>query len=373
MATKVKLRKRAISGNRQTLYLDFYPSITNPETKKETRREFLGLYLFDKPKNPFDKQHNEETQALAEVVRAKRQIQIQNQDFDFLSKEMQKADFVEYFRELAKKRKGSISDNWRSALNYLEAFTGGTLRFKDLNEQFCNDFRAYLLTTKTKRSTKATLSQNSAVSYFSKFRFALKQAFKEGYLKTDLNRRLTPIEEAETTRQVLSLEEMNKLAKTDCPLPVLKQAALFSFLTGLRFSDIEKLVWGELLFDKENGFHINYRQKKTGTVEVLPISEQAITIAGERRQPNEKVFEGLKYSAYINELLRKWVIRAGIAKEITFHSFRHSFATQQLSRGTDIYTISKLLGHKHVETTEIYTRLLDKDKQRAANRIKLDI
>lgn len=72
MGTKVKLRQKAISGNRQSLYLDFYPPIARPETGEPTRREFLGLYLFDKPKNPFDKQHNKETLQLGEQIRQKR-------------------------------------------------------------------------------------------------------------------------------------------------------------------------------------------------------------------------------------------------------------------------------------------------------------
>ena len=61
MAVKVKLRKKPISKNRKSLYLDFYPPIPHPKTGKPTRREFLGMYLFDKAKNPFDKKHNEET------------------------------------------------------------------------------------------------------------------------------------------------------------------------------------------------------------------------------------------------------------------------------------------------------------------------
>ena len=54
MTTKVTLRQKKISKGRQSLYLDFYPAIPHPETGEPTRREFLGLYIFDKPKNPFD-------------------------------------------------------------------------------------------------------------------------------------------------------------------------------------------------------------------------------------------------------------------------------------------------------------------------------
>src|ERR1700732_4778477 len=76
MTVKVALRTKSISGNRQSLYLDFYPAIQHAETGKPTRREFLGLYLFDKPKTPFDKQHNTETKRIAESIRQKRDNQL---------------------------------------------------------------------------------------------------------------------------------------------------------------------------------------------------------------------------------------------------------------------------------------------------------
>ncbi|MEP0134523.1 MAG: hypothetical protein ABJJ25_09210 [Eudoraea sp.] len=73
MATKVKLRQKSISKGRKSLYLDFYPPIPHPETGEPTRREFLGLYLFEKPKTPFDKQHNVETLKIGQSIRQKRE------------------------------------------------------------------------------------------------------------------------------------------------------------------------------------------------------------------------------------------------------------------------------------------------------------
>lgn len=234
-----------------------------------------------------------------------------------------------------------------------------SLKFADLNEKFCNDFKEYLLTTQSNKSNKTTLAQNTAVSYFNKLKAALKQAYKDGYLQTDLNARVETIKPAETRRNYLTLEELNSLVKIECNNPLLKRAALFSALTGLRFSDIKNLVWGEIHHSVENGYSIHFTQQKTKGVEVLPISEQAYGLLGERKDPTWQVFTGLTYSAYENKHLYQWIGAAGITKDITFHCFRHTFATLQLSKGTDIYTVSKMLGQRELKTTQIYAKVID--------------
>lgn len=380
MAIKVTLRKKAISKNRQSLYLDFYPAIPHPETGKPTRREFLGMYLFDRPKTIFDKQHNKETLGLAEQIRQKQATLLNKPEIytgyekeQLKIKEQGEQNFVAYFKSLADKREASNRSNWGSAYNYFETFTKGNLKFADLNEKVCNDFKEYLLTAKSNRSSKTTLAQNSAVSYFNKLKATLKQAYKDGYLPNDLNGKIQPIEQAETQRNFLTIEELNSLVKTECNNPLLKRAALFSALTGLRFSDIKNLVWGKLQYIEGNGYFIQFKQQKTKGVEMMPISEQAYSLLGERKEPTDKVFEVLTYSAHENKHLAKWIGLAGIEKDITFHCFRHTFATLQLSKGTDIYTVSKMLGHRDLKTTQVYAKIINQTKREAADKIKLDL
>jgi integrase len=288
-------------------------------------------------------------------------------------KEREEKSFVEYFKLLANKRKASNHDNWVSAFHYLEKYTDGNLTFGELDESFCNGFKEYLLTTKSNKSSKATLSQNSAVSYFNKLKATLKQAYKDGYLQTNLNARVESIKQAETKRNFLTMEELNKLAQTECTIPELKTAALFSAMTGLRFSDIQKLTWGEIEKINDHGYVIHFKQQKTKGVEVLPVSDQAISILGIAGEPTDKVFTSLYYSAHTNQHLFKWLVKAGITKDITFHCFRHTFATLQLSKGTDIYTVSKMLGHRELKTTQIYAKVIDQSKRTAANKIVLDL
>ena len=385
MSTKVSLRQKKISKGRKSLYLDFYPPIPHHETGKDTRREFLGLYIFEKPKTPIDKTHNLENLKIAKSIRQKREnflnkpeIYSKYEKEQLKIKELGEQCFVKYFTELANKRKASNHDNWVSALNYLIDFTNGSLKFEDLNQKFLEDFKEYLLDVKSKKSSKSKLSQNSAVSYFNKVKATLKQAYQDDILQYDLNVKVKPIKTAETRREYLTLEELNKLVKTPCYNELLKRMALFSALTGLRFSDIQKMTWSELEFVKGQGYILKFDQKKTKGVENLPISEQAYSFTKGKENPNEmpqdeKVFEGLKYSAYNNKYLFQWIGAAGITKNITFHCFRHTFATLQLFNGTDIYTVSKMLGHKDLKTTQVYAKIVDEAKRTAANNIKLDL
>ncbi len=255
MAIKVTLRKKPITKGRQSLYLDFYPPVVDPESGKSSRREFLGLHILDNPKTPLKKRVNKETLELAEKIRATRLLEIQNGEYGFRSGKAAKTDFIEYFQTLPRKREGSNQANWMSALKYLKEYSGGKAPMNTLNKEFCEGFRNFLMHTsshKTKATTK--LSQNTISSYFNKFKFALKQAYADGLLKNNLNEKIERQKDAETQREYLSLEELQQLAKTDCEIPIMKRAALFSALTGLRFSDINNLTWRDINYSEAQGY-----------------------------------------------------------------------------------------------------------------------
>lgn len=401
MSTKVTLRQKPISGNRKSLYLDFYPAILHPGTGEPTRRKFLKMFIYspikiverktkkglkiipvydlDPEKNNNYTIHNESAIRKAEKIRAERQNELEKPEiYSGFEREqlrvngLKEKSFIEYFTKLANKRKSSNFDNWISTLNHLKNFTGRDTKFGEVTETFCNEFKEFLVSTPSIKSSKTTLAQNSVFSYYNKFKSALKQAYKDGYLQTDINSKIDRVKPAETRRNFLTIEDLNQLIKAECSLPVLKQAALFSALTGLRFADIKKLEWKEIEFIKGNGYFINFTQQKTKGIEMMPISEQAFALMGQPGEPNNKIFTGLKYSSWVNTQLFKWLVKAGITKDITFHNFRHTYATLQLSKGTDIYTVSKMLGHRELKTTQIYAKIIDQTKRDTTNKIQLD-
>lgn len=391
--TKVTLRFRMLDSGKETLYLDYYPGIPNPETGVPMRREYLGMYVVPLRKRNGELQTNKdgshkyseedaETIRLAQIICANRQNELSKAQIyteaeqELLkAKERGKGDFIAYFRDLAKDKKESNYNNWMSALKHLQDYTrksdnSTVKRFCDIDLIWCERYRDYLLNVPTNRSENAVLSNNTAASYFLKFKIALKSAYKYGYLQKNINEDLKGIKERETRREFLSLDELKKLVETPCSNPVLKRAALFSALTGLRHSDIRKMKWGELV-ETDSKFTLRYTIQKTGKYDELPISEQAMRLCGERGNPESLVFEGLAYSAYANKALAQWLGAAGITRDITFHCFRHTFATLQLASGTAITTIQKMLGHKNIGTTMVYAKVLEEAKREAADKLKI--
>jgi integrase len=129
------------------------------------------------------------------------------------------------------------------------------------------------------------------------------------------------------------------------------------------------MLWGEI---QEFGGHtrITFKQKKTGGQEYLDINSQAVIYLGEPRKSTDRVFAGFRYNSQVLIELKRWCLLAGITKkDVTFHTGRHTFAVMMLDLGADIYTVSKLLGHKELSTTQIYPKVLDKKKQEAVNLI----
>lgn len=290
--------------------------------------------------------------------------------------ERHQCNFIEYFKKVAYERHKNSSDsiivNWDRVLALLKIFTNGeAMLFGDIDVKTMEDFKRFLLTAPQGGSKKGNISQNTASTYFSIFKAALKQAFIDGYLTVDIAAKVKGITEEESRREHLTMDELNQLASTPCDNPVIKRAALFSALTGIRHVDIQKLKWRDITKEGDH-YRVNFTQQKTKGVEYTPISDQAYLLCGERKDDNLLVFDGLPAPSWISRPLKRWIKAAGITKHITFHCFRHTYATLQLSNGTDIYVVSKMLGHTNVRTTQIYTKVVDEKKDAAADAIKID-
>jgi integrase len=372
----VTLRQKKIANNKSSLYLDYFPPIINPKTANETRREFLKLKIFDHPTNLLEKEHNKTTIEFANLIRAKRLTQLKDREYGFKENIEINVNFLDYYETIVAEyyNKGSKSNYmaWRASFGYFKKFIGSKVSSKNLTPVVIKKYREFLLNTPNLRTNNGKIAVNTASTYYKHFLFVLKRAFIDQIIPTNLAEHALHIKEEETFREYLTEDELVKLWNTEIKFPQIKRAALFSALTGFRFIDIKNLNWNFVLGDKHQGYYVRLKEQKTGNIHNHPISLNAYEILQQENTTTGTVFNGLNYQK-THTTVKTWVKASGIQKKISFHNFRHSYATLQLANGTDIYIVSKLLGHKNVATTQIYTKVLDKNKIEAANRINLDL
>lgn len=364
----IKLRQRKMPSGNTTLYLDIYINGTRSY-------EYLKLYIVPELTRA-DREKNKETLRLADAIRSKRVVELRNGVYGFNNAFSTKTRFYDYYLAMVEKRHGEESKgnwgNWRSCYHHLKIYDGReTLTFADITPEWVQGFKDYLEHKAVawqhdfrKRAKDKPLSRNSKVSYFNKLRACLNQAFEERIIPYNPLRGIEGFKAEEGTRMYLTIDEVKRLVQAECEYPQIKAAFLFSCLTGLRRSDVLRITWGDV-YEQGEFTRLIFKQKKTKGQEYLDITGEARALMGERGKPNEHPFEDIHSPSCTNRAIQEWVLRAGIDKKITFHCARHTFATMMLDIGTDLYVVSKLLGHREIHTTQIYARVMDKNKQAA--------
>ena len=361
----VTLRTRPLKNGMLSYYLDYYPGYRDQETMKTIRHEGLNIYIYANPKNERERNFNATMSEKAEAIRCRRFESIVNDRYDFFDRHKLKADFLEYYRKQLRKH----DQKWEFVYHHFYNFVHGKCTFEEIDIDLCNKFREYLLNAKQLRRDDR-ISKNSASGYWSTFRGLLKILYRNQLIKTNINDFLDKIETEDTPKDYLSVEELYKLAETPCKKPILKTAALFSCLTSLRISDILSLQWHEIVDFAAGGKCVHTITQKTKTEDIIPISDEALQLIGYSPEKTGLVFKGLKRS-WTQHPMKEWIREAGITKNITFHSYRRTYATLQGAAGTDIRTIQSNMAHRSITTTQRYMKVVDSNKREASNRISL--
>ncbi len=371
----VKLREKTLRDGSRSLYLDIYSG-------GRRRKEYLRIYLI-KARKPFERMENRESLARARAIRAKREIELFSGNYSFeKAGRRRETFFLEYVGSLRDEYRGENKPGWfmwNSLLRYLEAYCGKKTALADVTPDFVRGFKKFLDKTEKRRARNPALgvgvpqylAANTKHNYFAFLGICLNRAVAEGLLAENPMRRVKGFPQTETRREYLTVDELRRLDAAPCRGrgKVLKRAFLFSCLTGMRKSDVKNLVWSRVT--RQGGFtRIVFRQKKTGGLEYLDINPQAMDYAGKRGGDGDLVFAGFPaHNKTIKKHLEAWCRDAGIKKKITFHSARHTFAVMMFEIGGDIYTVGKLLGHRNIKTTQIYTKVLDSKKRGLIERI----
>lgn len=350
----VTLRQRKRENGRISLYLDI---------NIKGKRTCTQLDTLEKPTNKQIKELNKMKIAQAKLVESKTLLEIQNGTYQNQSStfgEMRVIDYLNNYIEFElKNRSESTKRTYVVMKSHLVSSGLQDERLQDIDMKFGKRFIEHM--------KKSNIKNTSINIYISKLKTILNFAVKEDILTKNRLKGLRLEDDSEEI-SFLTIEELKAMLGI-IPDNDTCRAFAFSCFTGLRFSDVKKLRWEDV---SEFGgmVRLTFTQKKTKSKEYLDISDQAVKFMGERKNDSDFVFSGMIISnSHITRKITKWANRAGINKRVHFHMARHTFGTMMLQFGTDLYTVSKLLGHKDISTTQIYAKVIDEKKRDAVKRI----
>ncbi len=377
----VKLRYKALKDGNQSIYLDCYVNGIR-------EYKFLSLYLRPETSRE-NKLWNREQLRLANAIKAQYIIDIQNGEYGFKDRNRsRKLNFITYCEEMAAEYdangQNSCAVLMRSAIKRMTDYKGKNITFNHIDKDFLIGFIEYLNSdirdfdkaSKDKNRKPRPLSNVYKEALFARIMVALNKAERDGIIiknpGKDIDRKLKPHSE-QKTRCYLTLEEIQRIIETEYkPDNDIKPAFLFCCFSGLRYSDVSKLTWKELTVSQDGYAQIETTMQKTGKSITIPLSDNALKWLPEREGslPESRIFYKLPDQVNNADVrLRTLIKKAGISKHVTFHVARHSFATLTLTYGADLYTVSKLLGHANIRTTQVYAKIVDESKRRAVNLI----
>jgi integrase len=369
----VILRHKKISQGRVSLYLDIYHN-------KRRWYEFIDIHINATRPTPEDKA----SKLLANEIKIKRQHELIIENHGLIDKQKKQADFVRFFESWITAKK--TNTNLSATLYQLKRFTGKqSIPIVKVTTKWLKDFETFLL---------KTVSENTALSYLKNVNGALNELIRRQVIihnpwhAVPHNERL---KKKDTIRTAWTIDQLRKLANTASNIETqFKQAYFFACFSGLRWSDVNQLAWNNIVQKDVNGkteWFIHFEQQKTGAVEYLPLSDQAVEILKERGllskslNDTDYIFPKVKETdshrkpvqGRMNYALKKWAKAAGLEwKRMRFHTGRHSYATNLIeATNGDIYSVSKLLGHKSIQTTQIYAQVRDRVKQAAVKSLPM--
>ncbi|MBL7893032.1 MAG: site-specific integrase [Bacteroidia bacterium] len=316
---------------------------------RRERRIFHNLVVY-----PYDSvQLRNAKHKRANQMKSKIELEFHGSKNGFTSILRGKSNFIDYFKGLRDKKNEANKRVWNNAINYFIEFGGAYISFEEIGQDFLEKFKEFL---------KVNISNNSASIYFSKLAAALAEAKREKIISENPADGIKRIGIEKKVMVYLLEEEVQALINTDIKNVEVKKAFLFACNTGLRVSDILALRWTNI----KNG-KVHFKQKKTKQQEYFHLSKDALKIIGEAKDDEEYVFNISMSEKNINTSIRTWAKKAKIHKHISMHTGRHTFATMLVTKGVNIYTVKELLGHKNIESTLIYAKVIGAEKEKAIN------
>lgn len=356
----VTIRFKTLANGNKSVYLDIYRD-------GERTYEFLKLYIVP-GKDPASRANNDNVMRAAVAAQAQRIRDIAENKGNIQRCKVKKTldelclEYIEYEDSL-----GKSSRNFTSLQKFLKDNSLDTTLIGHIDRKWFHKLvtalKAYVSPTTKRPFTKTTIHMR-----IQSVQEMLKYAYKNNYTAIDLSGAIDDqdkVAKADKERQYLTKEELLRLVATPYKFETLRNMFLFSCFTGLRYSDVVTLKASDVV-KTNTGYAIHKYIVKTKKWQNLPLNTNAMKYIDINKNPDDLVFTPISYTK-CRVRLEEWTKAANIDKHITFHCARHTFATLSLTLGADLYTVSKLLGHSNINTTQIYAKIVDEKKVEAVN------
>ena len=377
-----KLGAKILSDGRESLFLDYYfgyqmvysEKLDREVARKDRKREFLKLYLWQAPRTPIERQQNKQTLELAKKIRFERGQELLESVEGYRLKKERDINFLDYFQ------------------SYIDTYTKKDIRMVEIAlkrfKDFLNDTQEYNKFAKKIKPEQITKDMveafteylqsrsvgEGAKSIYARFKKVIKYAIEHDVLlKNPCTGIVIKVDDQILRKEVLSLEEIQQLIAThyEHENPNIRRAFIFCLYCGLRFCDVKDLTFANVDFANKL---LKFEQNKTkghsaNSGVIIPLNDGLLKLIGEPTgdQTKESLIFSLPSYEMCLKALGRWVKRAGIDKHISWHCARHSFAVNILNNGANIKTVASLLGHSGLKHTEKYTRAIDRLKEDAIN------
>ena len=339
------IRKKQLKDASESLYFDIC-------SNGRRYYEFLDIKL-TKAKTVEQRKINKRKMEIAMELKAERELQLIKKEYK-IKASIRSKDFFQYFQEYIEGLVVKDKRLYIAVLKKLKQFVKReNLNTEQIDEIFLQRFRSFL---------EASLNGSSPYGYFKKLKRVIKEATKEGLFRENPCIEISNKRGTVATKEILTFEEITRLTKAPCRNKEVKMAFLFSCLTGLRFCDIKNLEWKNISDDL-----LIIMQKKTKQPVTISLNKDSKIILDRVGKREGKIFNLPSHTGCL-KCLRLWVKTANIEKHITWHCARHSFGTNLILKGVDVFTVSKLLGHRSLKNTIIYLRESEELKKEAVNK-----
>ena len=363
----VHLRTKKIAQGKESIYLD----IVKDGIRK---KEFIGLYLIPE-KTRADKVINRATMKTAEEIRAKRIVELMEGKVG-IGKKPDKVDLLEWFEEQRLYYYDNDNMNYSKTIHnlirHLTIFHPRKLMLSDVKPTFIRKFLEYLRSDGANKFG-GRLCDETIYTYFTVFSILMNKAVRLELIISNPFHKLSQAEKPQRRtkkKEYLTLSEVKRMAEAEYDDWRVKYAFMFCCFTGLRYIDVSRLKWKHIVEVGEGKYQIELIQQKTKEPVYIPLSANALKWLPERGYDGrENYIYKFRDRSIIYDYLKKWGDAAGIDKHLTFHMSRHTCATLLLYYGTDLYTVSKILGHTSIKTTQIYAKIADEMKRTAVQNI----